>query len=406
VEKYFTHLKSHASQELVNEAREVVSLGYMKILGVMTGTSCDGLDCALVDVSSDGWEPRWAESKPYPSQLRERILRAQKPGTRLSAEKWLALDRDIGRWYAQALTKIIARYQEKPRVIACHGQTLAHFPAPAKMGTTLQLGDPSRIAAETGLTVIAQFRTGDMAAGGQGAPLLPLFHSILASVLDPKHEGIAIHNLGGISNLTYISPDEEVLAFDTGPANIWIDYAASKATHGKVKMDLGGRMAAQGKVDEKSLKKLLTHPYFKKPIPKSTGRDDFTSEYFLAHVKARGADLVATATALTVESVAQAYENFILKKKYPLKKILIAGGGAKNLFLLKSLRTRLPQMEIRTLTETGFDSQLIEAQGFALFGWLALQGRPVGGSWTGVKGFGPPAHIIPGENWTEVLNEL
>jgi anhydro-N-acetylmuramic acid kinase len=378
----------------------------MKILGVMTGTSCDALDCACVEVDSRGWEPIWAESKPYPPALRKRVIDAQKPKTQWSAKSWLELDRDLGNWYGSTLKHTISVHREKPLIIANHGQTLAHYPETKNQGTTLQMGDPSRVAAMTGLTVISQFRTGDMAAGGQGAPLLPLFHSILASVLDPHREGIAFQNLGGISNLTYVSPREQIFAFDTGPANIWIDYAAQQASRGKLTMDVGGKLGAQGKIHEPSLKKLLAHPYFKKPIPKSTGRDDFTLEYFADRTSVKGADLVATATALTVETVAQAYENFILRKKFPLKKVFVVGGGAKNPFLLKSLSKRLPKIEIKTLDKTGFDSQWVEAQGFALFGWLALQGKPVGGSWTGAKSFGPPAHIIPGENWSEVLGEL
>jgi anhydro-N-acetylmuramic acid kinase len=380
------------------------------VLGVMTGTSCDGLDASCLEIDPAGWRQAWSFSKAYPKELRNRVLAFQTPGCRHEIKKWLELHRDLGDWYASTLTAAIAKSSDKPEVIANHGQTLAHFPGSGNSGMTLQLGDPTRIAAMTGLTVVSQFRTGDMAVQGQGAPLVPLFHRLLASQLASEGEGVSFLNVGGIANLTYIAPETrgepDILAFDTGPGNIWIDAAAEKASGGKLKMDKGGKLADRGNVDRKALMNLLKHPYFEKPQPKSTGRDDFPISQFFAKCQAKGADSVATATALTVESIARAYEKFVMKKNQPLSQIFVCGGGAKNPTLLEWLRLRLSGVEVEDLSEAGFESQWVESSAFALFGFLSLMGTPIGGKWTGAKGFGPPGLITPGENWPEIRRKI
>jgi anhydro-N-acetylmuramic acid kinase len=374
----------------------------IRILGVMTGTSCDGLDAALVEIDKSGnWKPLWTEKAPYPSGLKKRVLQFQLPKTKTSVSEILILNRDLGTWYGSVLKKMIAAKQQKPEVIAIHGQTVAHFPDEE---VTLQLGDPTRIAQMTGLSVISHFREGDMAAGGQGAPLLPLFHKIIAD-----QEGIAIHNLGGISNLTYLGPKGslyEVFAFDTGPANVWIDEAVQKATRGKKTFDKNGKLARLGKIDTTAVKKALKHSFFKKMAPKSTGRDDFPFSYFQKLTRARGNDLIATATAITIESVARAYEDCILSNGLPLSTIYLAGGGAKNATLIGGLAARLPGIKIRPISDMGFEEQMIEPLGFALFGYFSLAGQPLGGTWTGVDGFGPPGQITPGENWGKIVSHL
>jgi anhydro-N-acetylmuramic acid kinase len=380
----------------------------LRIVGVMTGTSCDGLDAACLEIDAEGWEPVWEDSLSYPKHLRERVLGLQIPGANRDLEVLLELDRDLGEWYGAALSRILKSGRKRADVIANHGQTIAHFPAEGRMGTTLQLGDPARIAYLTGLTVVSQFRTGDMAAGGQGAPLLPLYHKLLAAHLDRSGRGLAVHNLGGISNLTYIAPGSgtPVLAFDTGPANIWIDAAAEMATEGKQRYDEGGKLAARGKIDIEGVRRALKHPYFRMPVPKSTGRDDFPFQLMLLSTRVRGADLVATATAVTVESIGLAYEAWIIGKKRPLGAVLLCGGGVKNKTLVGWLQDRLEGVQVMPIDAAGISSRLIEAQGFALFGYLSLLGKPLGGNWTGVKGFGPPGHLIPGKNWKSVLARL
>jgi anhydro-N-acetylmuramic acid kinase len=378
----------------------------LRVAGVMTGTSCDGIDVACVrfDGAGDGlsWRPLWSASAPYPAALRKRVLDAQLPGYGPEMREWLGLHRDLGRWYAAALGKILKGRSPRPHVIANHGQTIAHFPADR---LTLQLGDPSLVAHETGLTVACSFREGDMAAFGQGAPLVPRFHALLARKLGAPGRAISIHNLGGVSNLSYFGAGR-TLAFDTGPANFWIDAAASLATRGRLKMDLGGKLGRAGRADARAVRSILRHPFFAKPAPKSTGRNEFPMELLLSRTRAKGADLVATATAITIESIALAYENAILRKRLPLQTIYFCGGGAKNPTILEDLAAKLAGVEIRSLQDAGHDPQLVEAQAFAYYGCRALLGLPLGGSWTGARGFAPPAHVIPGENWRTVMSKL
>jgi len=379
----------------------------LAVLGVMTGTSCDGLDAACISISKEGWSPLWSAARPYPAQLRKEVLEFQRPKSRVSAQEWLDLHRRLGEWYGRELKTIISK-NGTPDVIANHGQTIAHFPAKGRRGITLQMGEPTRIAHATGITVVSNFRDGDMAAGGQGAPLTPLFHRLLAQGIG-NIPGISIHNIGGISNLTYIGPNDFLLAFDTGPGNIWIDAATERATGGKNKFDKDGKLAFAGEIDWPAIERILKHPYFSKPAPKSTGRDDFPLTHFFKSTRAKGADLVATATALTVESIAQAYEKIILHRNLPLSTIYFCGGGAKNLAILAALTQRLPEIKISTLSQIGLDGQLIEAQAFAFYGFLSLLGQPLGGSWTGAGSFGPPGHIVPGKNWMKLaakLNEI
>ncbi len=384
----------------------------IRVLGVMTGTSCDGLDAACIEVDGHGdWKALWSGEAPYPTRLRKLVLEAQLPGAHRSFSAFLTLQRELGEWYGKILHRMIrhaARQGEPlPDAIANHGQTVAHFPAPRRQGMTLQAGDPTRIAYHTGLTVVASFRDGDMAAGGQGAPLAPLFHKILARELDAKAGGLSIHNIGGISNLTYIAPrGRNIVAFDTGPGNIWIDAATAQATGGAKRIDVGGRIAARGTPDLRAVEKLLKLAYFRAPAPKSTGRDDFPFALLLRATRAQGADLVATASEVTVESIARSYEQAVIRKGFPLKKVFIAGGGARNATLMTGLQRRMAGIEVKTLTEAGFDSQLLEAQAFAYFGYLGLRGQPIGGSWTGVSGFGPPGHIVPGKNWNRLLSRM
>jgi anhydro-N-acetylmuramic acid kinase len=376
----------------------------LRVLGVMTGTSCDGLDATCLGINPDGWTLRWSKSLPYPSELKKRVLEAQKPGFQSDVLHWQELHRDLGRWYAKSLVSVIAKHKAyPPDLIANHGQTVAHFPA---KGITLQLGDASWIASQTGLTVVSRFREGDIAAGGQGAPLVPLFHQMLAGSLGETGKGVAIHNIGGISNLTYMGPKDRIIAFDTGPGNIWIDAATQKVTQGKKKFDDGGDLALQGRADFNVVEKIMTLPFFKKAPPKSTGRDEFPFQILSSMCHSTGPALVSTATALTIESIAVSYERWIIRKGLPLESIYVCGGGAKNTALLEGLRARLDPVAVYDLAEMGIDPQFVESQAFALFGFISLLGKPLGGPWTGAKGFGPPGQIIPGANWKTVLSKL
>jgi anhydro-N-acetylmuramic acid kinase len=321
----------------------------------------------------------------------------------------------------------------KPDLVANHGQTIAHFPSTSLksrqkgQGVTWQMGDGARIALETGITVATRFRDGDLAAGGEGAPLAPAFHRLVAESLGAQtiQRGISIHNLGGISNLTYFGPKGECFAFDTGPANLWIDSACQILTGGKARYDRGGKLASQQSPNLETVELLLKHPYFKKPIPKSTGRDEFPVDLFLEALRKttrpgfkfqKDPSIVATATLLTVRSISEAYQNFILNRRLPLKQILLCGGGAKNQALLLGLQKSLPGVSIQDISSVGqeqglgfklkLDSQYIEAQAFAYLGYLSLFGEPVGGKWTGAISFGPPGHLIPGKNWKDLIKKI
>lgn len=396
-------MKKKASAKISEKTRPMI------IAGVMTGTSCDAVDVAAIEFDSESWTPKWECSRPYPKKLRERIFKIQKPGAKTTIDEIFLLHTEVGDFLGEVLHDAIESLspRERPHVLAMHGQTIAHRPGMRPHGFTVQIGDATRVAEKTGRTVVSNFRQGDIAANGEGAPLVPSYHSLLSSVLPGSEEGIAIHNLGGISNFTYIDPRGRISACDTGPANVWIDAAMVNATRGKKQFDAGGATALQGEIDLPILKILLKHPYLKRSAPKSTGRDEFPPEYFFERAKKlKGDDLVATATAYTVETIAQAYEKFILGERRPLTRIYLCGGGAKNLAIRTWLSDRLPGVTVLTLEEHGFLSEFIEAQAFAFLGYRSLLGLPVGGSWTGVQGFAPPAMITPGKNWLGILECL
>jgi anhydro-N-acetylmuramic acid kinase len=376
------------------------------VLGVMTGTSCDGLDAACVEFGSNYWELAWAKSAPYPPSLRQRVLDFQKPDSRWTSRQWLELDRDLGTWYAQVIQRMIRRETKIPHVIANHGQTIAHFPNKPGKGISFQLGDASRIATFTGISVVSHFREGDLAAGGQGAPLVPLFHQLLAQKIRNSPTGLAIHNLGGISNLTHFGREGKITAFDTGPGNIWIDAATERFTLGRWKFDKNGTLASQGTPEWSAVAKILKHPFFQKRSPKSTGRDEFPFSLLLQNSRKRGKDLVATATEITVSSIVNAYQSQILNQSSPLDTIYFCGGGAHNRRLLSRIQSELPQIKIFSMEQIGFNSQWIEAQAFAFFGLLSLLGIPLGGPWTGAKRFGSPGHIIPGKTWLTLVSAI
>lgn len=381
----------------------------LRIAGVMSGTSCDGLDIAILEFDRHSWRPVVEASYPYPQKLREQVLKIQRPGHKGSLLEFERIDRDLGMWYGRTLKGLISKLNkdERPHVIANHGQTVAHFPKDRGGGVTVQLGDPNRIVHETGITTISDFRRGDVAAGGEGAPLVPLFHYLLAEAVSKTPEGVVFLNIGGIANITYLGKRGQILSGDTGTGNVWIDFAASEATRGKQKFDINGKIALAGEIDAKRVDRILKRPYFKRSIPKSTGRDDFSyDEYRKLFKKLKPIDRVSTATALTVESIARVLEKDILRKGHPLRSIAVCGGGAKNLTLLRWLQDRLAGVSVKAVDDYGFESTYIEAQAFAFLGLRSLLGLPLGGPWTGTHKFGAPGRVSPGENWREVAKYL
>ena len=391
----------------------------MRILGLMTGNSCDALDAACLEfretptsARASSWQLLWTAQEAYPKSLAKRVLAAQQPSFVAASRGWLTLDRDLGVWYAKTVEKILTRVPRKkrPHVVANHGQTLAHFPGEKGGGLSWQLGGTSWLTARTGLTSLTQFRQGDLAGGGQGAPLIPLFQEAWIK----KHRvqtPVSLLNLGGVSNFTYLPRVGPLIAGDAGPCNLWIDEAVERATRGRTRIDYGGRLTALGRSDEKAVIAVLRHPYFRLRGPRSTGRDQFPLEYLIERTRARGADLVATAARIAAESIAHAYERDIFVRRLPLQTIYCSGGGSHNKALCSMIEGALNQktsqpVSVRSLSEVGEDPQTIEAQAFAYLGWRSLQGLALGGAWTGAKPESPPALILPGRNWETVLNLL
>lgn len=379
----------------------------LRILGAMTGTSCDGLDASCLEFTPSGYKPLWQDTAAYPAALRKRVLDLQNPGARIALSDLLDLNRDLGSFYGSRLSALIQKWSKKsshnkPHLIANHGQTVSHFP---KHQTTLQLGDPSLIALKTQLTVISHFREGDLSGRGQGAPLLPRFHELLVRSLPSHSKYIAIHNIGGISNFSLFRNKKLILSFDTGPGNIWIDASTEIATRNRLHVDTGGALAKlafqKNGVDSRALKRLLALPYFLKPMPKSTGRDDFSIQLLKNSCPHRDDRLIALATELTAESIFRSYQKCCDLKSL---EIYICGGGSKNHFLLSRIKEKMPHTKISTLP----DAQAIESMGFAYFGYRSLLGLPIGGPWTGLKSqdFISPGWITPGANWDWIRKKL
>jgi anhydro-N-acetylmuramic acid kinase len=338
-------------------------------IGIMSGTSADGMDAAAIELG-DGPHPKIAflahVARGHADSLRYRILAAGS-GAPLPAHDIAILHAELGTAYASLAREIATVIGRRPDCVAVHGQTIAHYPAEH---ATLQIGDASRVALEIGVPAIDDFRSADVALGGQGAPLVPFADHLLFASQAP----VAVLNLGGIANVTLMPSDraEDVSAFDTGPGNMVIDQLARK---GGNELDRDGVAAARGQVHAGALANALAHPYFSRPAPKSTGREEFGAPFaqqLLAEVKATGGsldDAIATATALTVESVARALVDG------PWRELLIAGGGARNTTLVDRLRarTRLP---VRLTDELGIPSEAREAVAFAVLGAYRLRGKP------------------------------
>jgi anhydro-N-acetylmuramic acid kinase len=359
----------------------------MKIIGLMSGTSADGVDAALVE-----W-PDGAAAQPFElvaftetphGGLQERIHRLAAgglPGPDLLAE-YAALDVLLGERFADAAIEVAARAGvalSDVAAIASHGQTVAHHP---EHRATLQIGDPSVIAERTGCDVVADFRARDLAAGGEGAPLAPFFHW---QVMGSPSEARGVLNLGGIANLSYLpaaASAEQVVAFDTGPASALIDEAVRIFTDGRERMDRGGERARRGRVDDSLLASLLSDPYLERRPPKSTGREYYGRAQAEALVRdwqragKREDDLVATLTAFTIESVAGACRQLLGSGAAPIERLLVGGGGAANGVLMEGIGAALPGAQVEPFDAVGVPAAAAEAMAFSLMGRNALLGLP------------------------------
>lgn len=350
----------------------------LPVLGIMSGTSLDSVDYALCRAGAAGiaLEKHWQVGFPKTLQLR---LQAAAQGTASSWEL-AQLHHDLGRFYARHARRGLARL--RPAVVGLHGQTVFHHPrrpAPA----TLQIGEPAYLAEALRVPVVSNFRAGDLAAGGEGAPLATAFHCAL---LAQRGCHVCVNNLGGISNVTSIDwrrgRRPRVVAFDTGPANVLLDLTMRHLTGDRRSMDRDGAWAARGRPSEALLDRWLRHSYLRRPPPKSTGREVF-GEPFLRRVwvESRAAglsrfDLLATLTEFTARSLAL---NYRLHLPSAPDRVVLAGGGAANPVLVGSIQVQLqrlrPGIEVTTSAAVGWPLQSLEPAAFAWLAYLRAMGR-------------------------------
>jgi anhydro-N-acetylmuramic acid kinase len=350
----------------------------MKVIGLMSGTSVDGIDAALVEISGTTLDLQVqllaGATYPYPDALRSQIL-AVCGGAKLSMAEFAELDDAIAKCFAQAAISIQAN-SAPATSIGSHGQTVFHRPTtPETMGYSLQLGRGESIAQIAQITTIDNFRAADIAAGGQGAPLVPKPDAYLLS--DP-HEHRCVQNIGGIGNVTYLPPtsqpdwESQVRGWDTGPGNSLLDLAVAQLSHGKLTFDRDGAWAATGSVCEPLVQTWLKQAYFAAAPPKSTGRELFGLEYLQACLadadkyQLNDADLLATLTDLTARSIADSYHRFL--PELP-NRVLLCGGGSRNLYLRQRLQLHLPDTQVTTTDEAGVNGDFKEAIAFAVLAY-------------------------------------
>lgn len=345
------------------------------VVGLMSGTSLDGVDAALVRIESPAsLELQAFRTTPYAAADRQAITQVMDGG---GIRDVALLHAELGERFALAVAELLKQVQLEPsalRCVASHGQTVWHEPGRA----SLQLGDPARIAERLGVTVVSDFRSRDVAAGGQGAPLVPMADAMLFGHPD---RGRVLLNLGGMANLTWVPQRgslDGVIAFDTGPGVAALDAIARHADPTQP-FDVGGKRAARGTVKEEVAASLLERDYFAVRPPKSTGREQFGEAYamgLLRRVREAGGsddDALATALAVTVRSIAHALERWV---PVPAEvDLVVSGGGARNPVLLAQLEAALGSLPIARFDDMFFDGDAKEAAAFAYLGWMTLEGR-------------------------------
>lgn len=358
----------------------------IKILGLMSGTSADGLDVACVEFLGKDKYPEFKVTAnayiPYP----EKFADAFKRPLELSATDILEYDMELGHWYGRVIAELDMDFD----LIASHGQTLLHNP-PAY---TLQIGEAQCIADRTARPVVYDFRKADLVAGGQGAPLIPIVDEFL---LRKEDEDIIALNMGGIANISYLPSRKskgQILAFDTGPANTLIDKAVIAFTDGREMFDRDGLYASQAKADKTLLNGLMSHPYYSRPLPKSAGQEQFGYDYFRELInkvapksKEEWLTLISTFSELTVLTIANEIKDIYRSNKRDIK-VLVSGGGALNQYIMTRLSEELSPMIVEKFKHQELDSDLKEAFGFAYLAYLFI--RDIPGNIAGVTGSNYP----------------
>jgi anhydro-N-acetylmuramic acid kinase len=379
----------------------------MNVIGLMSGTSGDGVDAVLVRISGKGHDlrvtPLAFDTLRYPRGLQQKILAVATQGT---VSQVCHLNAVLGEWFARAVLAVLKKAALTPsavHLIGSHGQTVHHLPIPireaglGRIRSTLQIAEPAIIAERTGITTVADFRPRDIAAGGQGAPLTPYAHYVL--LRHPRRSRLIV-NLGGIGNVTYLPAGGSlgsVQAFDTGPGNMVLDALVHRLSEGRSAMDRNGRMAAKGRVDRPLLNKLLTHPFVRKQPPKSTGREEF-GEKFIRRLlsgkrRRQPEDLLATCSMFTAMTVGAARRWL----KGPLDDVIVGGGGARNRTLMANLTTVFEPATVQRFEDIGWDSKAFEAVAFAVLAYQTVHGECT--NVPSVTGASHPAvlgKIIPG----------
>ena len=362
-----------------------------RVVGLMSGTSADGVDAAIVDFLSHG-SPRGKPSVvafatfPYSPSVRRRVLEISR-AENVALDELVRLDFLLGEVFAQAVIALAGDSGvalDSIDLVGSHGQTVRHLPGLAKycgrdVRGTMQIGQPAVIAERTGITTVADFRPRDIAAGGLGAPLVPYADWLMFT---DRRMGRAVQNIGGIANVTYLpvrAGAENIVAFDTGPGNMIIDYLVAAITGGRKRFDRGGLIGAAGAVHRPTLRGLMRAAYFRRTPPKTTGREMFGDRFagkLLQRARADGlgdADIVATATAFTAASIADAYARHL---PAPPDEVILCGGGARNPLLATMLEERLGGTKVMTTDALGIDADAKEAVSFALLARLSILSQP------------------------------
>lgn len=339
-------------------------------LGLMSGTSCDGVSSALVQFSGRSFRVVAERTTPYPAALADML----RQGPALPARTLSALHVELGERFVAAAKRLMAAAHVLPQqvaVIGSHGHTIYHGPRDA-VPSTLQIGSAAVIAQRTGITVVSDFRSRDLAAGGEGAPLVPYFDKAFFGGGPAR----ALQNIGGIANVTVVGRAIPTIAFDTGPGNCLIDLMMQQMRRGKLRYDAGGRLAAQGRVDHQAVARLWRHPYFRRPPPKSTGRELFNERLlrtvFRSALTRAPADVLATVTYFTAYSIAESYRRLV---PHHLREVIISGGGARNATLMRHLTELLAPVPVGTIERYGLPAQAKEPVAFAYLALRALRGQ-------------------------------
>ncbi|MCG3205875.1 MAG: Anhydro-N-acetylmuramic acid kinase [Elusimicrobia bacterium] len=339
-------------------------------LGLMSGTSADGVSAALGRFQGHSFEFLGDLTVDYPENI---LLKIRQRGA-LPASQVSLLNRELGELFAAAALKLLKKTHTKPESVECigsHGQTIYHGPQD-ELKNTLQLADPAVIAERTGIPVVSNFRQRDIAVGGEGAPLIPFFdHFFFGS--GPVR---ALLNIGGIANVTIVGRGlEGPLAFDTGPGNCLMDLVVQEITQGKEPFDRGGARAKHGTIDMAVVGRMLEHPYFKKPPPKSTGPEmfdhRFLMEYLGEKIRINPEDALATLNYFTCLTIQESFRNHVFKD-YSVTELIVSGGGVHNKVLMKKMECLFAPIPVKSIESTGLPAQAKEPLAFAFFGLRGL----------------------------------